>query len=148
MLQKHNVLSINYLNGIMCVISLFRNTYVSFLYFCDFFYITFWFIVTATSKTWTQTLDPGKPGHRKPGCRKSCTLENLDPEKPVLWKTWTLKNMDHEKHGINMLCVKSVQIRIFFWSIFSRISSYSVRMRENAVQKKLRIWRLFTQWWD
>ena len=44
----------------------------------------------------------------------------------------------------------------FFWSIFSRIrteygeilriSPYSVRMRENTDQKKLRIWTLFTQW--
>ena len=52
-------------------------------------------------------------------------------------------------------CLKSVQIRSFFWSVFSRIrteykeilriSSYSVRMRENTDQKKLRIWTLFTQ---
>ena len=53
-------------------------------------------------------------------------------------------------------CVKSVQIRSFFLSVFSRIrteygeilriSPYSVRMRENTDQKKLRIWTLFTQW--
>ena len=54
-------------------------------------------------------------------------------------------------------CVKSVQIRrFFFWPIFSRIwteygeirsdiSPYSVRIRENTDQKKLRIWTLFTQ---
>ena len=51
--------------------------------------------------------------------------------------------------------VKSVQIRSFFWSVFSRIrteygemrsiSPYSVWMRENTDQKKLRIWTLFTQ---
>ena len=35
-------------------------------------------------------------------------------------------------------CVKSVQIR--------RKSPYSVRMQENTVQRKLRIWTLFTQW--
>ena len=50
-------------------------------------------------------------------------------------------------------CVKSVQIRSFFWSVFSRIrteygetrsiSPYSVRMRENKDQKKLHIWTLF-----
>ena len=55
----------------------------------------------------------------------------------------------------NFHCVKSVQIRSFFWSIFSRIlteygeifriSLYSVRMRENTDQKKLRIWTLSTQ---
>ena len=44
----------------------------------------------------------------------------------------------------------------FFWSVFSHIrneyrdlrskSRYSVWMRENADEKKLRIWTLFTQW--
>ena len=52
-------------------------------------------------------------------------------------------------------CVKSVQIRSLFWSVFSRIrteygeilrtSPYSVRMRENTDQKLLRVWTLFTQ---
>ena len=46
-------------------------------------------------------------------------------------------------------CVKSVQKRSFFWSLFSRIrtesiSPYSVWMRENTDQKKLRIKTLFT----
>ena len=49
-------------------------------------------------------------------------------------------------------CVKSVQIQCFLWSVFSRIrieygeilriSPYSVWMRENTDQKKLRIWTL------
>ena len=52
--------------------------------------------------------------------------------------------------------MKIVQIRSFFWSVFSRIrteygeirsiSPYSVRMRENTDQKKLHIWTLFMQW--
>ena len=52
-------------------------------------------------------------------------------------------------------CVKCVQIRSIFWSVFSRIRTeygdilcippYSVRMWENPDQKKLRIWTLFTQ---
>ena len=52
-------------------------------------------------------------------------------------------------------CVKSVQIPSNFWSVFPRIrteygeilriSPYSVRMRENAEQKLLRIWTRFTQ---
>ena len=52
-------------------------------------------------------------------------------------------------------CVKSIQIWSFFWSVFFRIrteygeirkiSLYSVQMRENTDQKKLRIWTLFTQ---
>ena len=39
-------------------------------------------------------------------------------------------------------CVKSVQIRSFF---LVHNFSYSVRIRENTEQKKLRIWTLFTQ---
>ena len=51
--------------------------------------------------------------------------------------------------------MKSVQIRSFFRSVFTRFraeygdllrkSLYSVRMRENMDQKKLHIWTLFTQ---
>ena len=56
----------------------------------------------------------------------------------------------------NSYSVKSIHIWRFFWSVFSRIwieygdllhkPPYSVRMRENTDQKKLRIWTLFTQW--
>ena len=46
--------------------------------------------------------------------------------------------------------MKSVQMRSFFWSIFSPffhgVSLYSVRMRENTDQKKIRIWTLFMRW--
>ena len=52
-------------------------------------------------------------------------------------------------------CVKSVQIRSFFWSVFScilteygdlpRKSRFSARIQENTDQKKLRICTLFTQ---
>ena len=52
-------------------------------------------------------------------------------------------------------CMKSFQIRIFFWSVFSCIwteygdlpskSRYSVRIQENTDQKKLRFWTLFPQ---
>ena len=55
----------------------------------------------------------------------------------------------------NIHCMKSDQLRSFFWSVFSRIwteygeilriSLYSVRMREHMDQKKLRVWTLFTQ---
>ena len=49
--------------------------------------------------------------------------------------------------AISQICVKSVQIRSFFWSIFSciRTEYESVRIQENTDQKKLRIWTLFTQ---
>ena len=44
----------------------------------------------ATSKTWTQTLDPDpeKPRSRKTWTLKHRTLKNLDPE-----------NLDHKKRG-------------------------------------------------
>ena len=52
-------------------------------------------------------------------------------------------------------CMKSVQIRSFFWSLFSRIRTkygdllrkypYSIGIRENTDHKKRRIWTLFTQ---
>ena len=52
-------------------------------------------------------------------------------------------------------CMKSVQIRSFFWSINSCIrakygdlrskSPYSLWIQENMDQKKLRIWTIFTQ---
>ena len=51
--------------------------------------------------------------------------------------------------------VKSAQIQSFFWSVscrirteygeIRRISPYSLRMRENTDQEKLRIWTLLTQ---
>ena len=53
----------------------------------------------------------------------------------------------------NFHYVKCVQIRSFFWSLFSHsrtkyreirsISPYSFRMRENTDQQKLRIWTIF-----
>ena len=54
----------------------------------------------------------------------------------------------HLSHHLHY--VKSVQIRSFFRSVFPRIrilriSPYSVRLRENTDQKKLRIWKLFPQ---
>ena len=45
--------------------------------------------------------------------------------------------------------VKSVEIRSYFWSVFSCIwtmNGYSVQKQENTDQKQLRIWELFTQW--
>ena len=58
----------------------------------------------------------------------------------------------------NIHCVKSVQIRSFFWSVFSCIRTeygdllrkppYSVRIQDNTDQKKVHIWTLFTQWYD
>ena len=48
--------------------------------------------------------------------------------------------------------MKIVQIRSFFCSVFSCVRGlnteiyYSVRIKENTDQKKIRIWTLFTQW--
>ena len=68
---------------------------------------------------------------------------------------WLTDSWSHWLILLSFHCVKSVQIRNFFWSVFSciwteygeilHISPYSVRMRENTDQKKLRIWTLFTQ---
>ena len=54
----------------------------------------------------------------------------------------------------NCHCVKSVQLRSYFWSIFScirteyrdllRKSPYLIQIQENTNQKKRRIWTLFT----
>ena len=70
----------------------------------------------------------------------------------VFWRCMTKANIFH--------CLKSVQIRSYFWSVFScipteyrdllRKSPYSVGIQENTDRKKLRIWTLFTQcssWW-
>ena len=60
-----------------------------------------------------------------------------------------------DKKPSNNHCVKSVQIRSFFWSVFSCIRTefgdllleplYSVRIQDYTDQKKLYIWTLFMQ---
>ena len=51
---------------------------------------------------------------------------------------------------VHLHCVKSVQLRSFFWSVFSCIrtkflkSPYSVRILKNMDHKKFRIWTFFT----
>ena len=79
---------------------------------------------------------------------KRCALSHklnlwniLDTNESVLWNI--------------LYCVKSIQIRSFFWSAFSciwpeygdllRKSLCSVRIEKNTDQKKLRIWTLFMQ---
>ena len=51
---------------------------------------------------------------------------------------WVISDPTVHKH-----CMKSVQIRSF---LLVRIFPYSVQMRDNTDQEKLRIWTLFTQW--
>ena len=91
---------------------------------------------------------------------------------PCLRKTWDFSNKFYNKSNISLNlkysfastlsctlyswflkrkihCVKSVQIRSFFWSVFSCLrteyrdlrskSPYSVRIQENTDQRKLRI---------
>ena len=65
--------------------------------------------------------------------------------------SWNLFQSPTQKH-----CIKSVQIRSYFWSLFFcirieyedllRKSPYSIRIQENTEQKLLRIWTLFTFW--
>ena len=60
-----------------------------------------------------------------------------------------------ESNNENTHCVKSVQTRRSFWSVFFCIQTeyrdlqskflYSVQTQKNTDQKKLRIWTLFTQ---
>ena len=81
---------------------------------------------------------------------KISILTNLKLFNRLLKQKWLFGNVINYPH-----CVKIVQIRSFFWSVFSRIrteygeilhiSLYPVRMRENTDQKKLRIWTIFTQ---
>ena len=80
---------------------------------------------------------------------------HLGSSSEVFWHT--TKKFEKNAHYVCKHCVKSVQIRSFFWSVFSRIrteygeilliSPYLVWIRENTDQKKLRVWTLFTQWW-
>ena len=81
----------------------------------------------------------------------STTPEFYVPRKPII-----RENADSKKVRIvHDHYVKRVQIRSFFWFVFScirieygdlvRKSPYSVRIQENTNQKKLRIWTLFMQ---
>ena len=89
--------------------------------------------------------------------------EDLPSEYYALEKIWkqiflTLltKVLEYLTSFLKFPCLKIVQIRSFFWSLFSRIraeygdllckSPYSARVRENTDQKRLYIWTLFTQY--
>ena len=64
-------------------------------------------------------------------------------------------SLDYTMLKLRYRCVKSVQLRSYFWSVFTcirteygdlrSISAYSLRIQENTDQKQLRIWTLFTQ---
>ena len=49
------------------------------------------------------------------------------------------------KKYLNPHCVKSVQIRSFFWSVFSRIRTVFSLNAGKYGPEKIRIWTLFTQ---
>ena len=88
-----------------------------------------------------------------------CTVSKFNPsflsDTTVLLNIFNPVNRCFCSNPFLSHCVKSVHIRSFFWSVFSRIqteykeilgiSPHLVRMRENTDQKKLRIWTLFTQ---
>ena len=73
----------------------------------------------------------------------------------LLVPTFLIDRPNMSQNNAMLRCVKSIQIRSFFWSVFTRIpieyreipsiSPYSVRMQENTYQKKLPIWTNFTQ---
>ena len=91
--------------------------------------------------------------------RDTRNLDILSTEDLDFVKAKTKKAHNHPIKLIIIMCLKhcmkSVQIRRFFWSVFPCIrteygdlrskSPYSVRIQENTDQKKLRIWTLFTQ---
>ena len=93
---------------------------------CWLWYTNLWSLpapsLWATSKTWTQTLDPGTEHWKtwtlknldleKPGPWETWTLKNLDTEKLGHWKTWTLKNLDLEKHGKRLAVEKWLEEHI------------------------------------
>ena len=86
-------------------------------------------------------------------CLKTISLSNMGKQALVTWIVRSIKNLALLL-ALNIHCVKKVQIRSFFWSLFSCIrtkygdlrskSLYSVRIQENSGQKKLRIWTLHT----
>ena len=86
-------------------------------------------------------------GHQDP------SISQIFLKFPYILIFWAL---EFAPYRANRHCVKSVQRQSFFWSAFSRIrteygdilriSPYSVRMRENTDQKKLRLSAIFTQW--
>ena len=57
-----------------------------------------WLLLKPRPRPWTRTLQNLDP--EKPELRKTWTLKNLDPEKPGLRNTWILKNLDPEKSGL------------------------------------------------
>ena len=91
---------------------------------------------------------------REPG---TCLFFSWIEIKQSTWVSYNLKAAIDDSWLHRLIhYVKSVQIRSFFWSVFSCIrteyglntdSPCSVRMRENTDQKKLRILTLFTQWY-
>ena len=68
---------------------------------------------------------------------------------PTIIVSWAFKNLHNSCFQKN--CVKSVQIRSFYWSVVSSIQTGNGKIRTG---KKLCIWTLFTQrnfldgcWW-
>ena len=75
----------------------------------------------------------------------SFALKVMGKQKDLLMMHYCLPKMEKAPAGCNTNCVKSVQIRSYFWSVFScirteygkilRISPYSVKIQENTEQK-------------
>ena len=89
--------------------------------------------------------------------KQTTTADTITPKTTgtILSKIYMKKQPACKTFFDELHCVKSVQIRSFFWSVFSciwteyreirSIFPYSVRMWENMDQKKIRNWTLFTQ---
>ena len=102
----------------------------------------------ATSKTWTQTLDPDTDPGPDPGPWTRTrtldpdpgpwtrtldpgpwTLKNLDPGKPGPSKTWALKNLDPEKSGINIRLKNMSHFRELCFTMTIHNMSYCLKVR-------------------
>ena len=95
----------------------------------------------------------------KKGTTSLLHTRNIIIKTKFYFKWPSLKYLKNSKQSYRYLllltCVKSVQIRSYFWSEFSfilteyrdlrRKSLYSVQIQENTDEKKLRIWTFFTQ---
>ena len=79
-------------------------------------------------------------------------LEIFISKNPAIWIL--LKTGRHHtraaevQFNINKYIRKTLEIYEVLIQKILRISPYSVEMRENTIQKKLRIWTLFTQWYQ
>ena len=85
-----------------------------------------------------------------PKCELRTPLDRCFCRRQGVKQKWKLRcsNYTINSHYVKSLQIRSFLVRIFLylsWIRIQSISPYSVRMRENTDEKKLRIWTLFRQ---